>query len=379
MQTMLLIGFMVIIGAIIGGLTNSLAIKMLFRPYKEVRIGSWRVPFTPGLIPKRHDELANQLGKMVVDYLLTAEGLGKKLKSQAFSSGVVEWLQTETRKMMRSNESVSSILEQRIGILNPREQLLIQTQSFVKKGYQQFIKTNRSEKIENVIPVSLQQKVEEHIPSITNYILKRGQSFVQSPEGKEKLSIMIDRFLLQKGTLGNMISMFLGNERLVDKIQPELVKLFKDDGTNHLVHQLLLQEWTKAKQKKIEDVEHLWNEEEVVSFIVRVAESQIPVYSVMEKPLSEWSGKYEDLVENKLIPKSVNVFVDMLSTHLETLLERFHLDDIVREQVQTFSVERLEELVLSIYKKEFKMITYLGAALGGGIGLIQGFIITVIG
>ncbi|WP_034745012.1 DUF445 domain-containing protein [Halalkalibacter wakoensis] len=376
---MLLIGFMVIIGAIIGGLTNSLAIKMLFRPYKEVRIGSWRVPFTPGLIPKRHDELANQLGKMVVDYLLTAEGLGKKLKSQAFSSGVVEWLQTETRKMMRSNESVSSILEQRIGILNPREQLLIQTQSFVKKGYQQFIKTNRSEKIENVIPVSLQQKVEEHIPSITNYILKRGQSFVQSPEGKEKLSIMIDRFLLQKGTLGNMISMFLGNERLVDKIQPELVKLFKDDGTNHLVHQLLLQEWTKAKQKKIEDVEHLWNEEEVVSFIVRVAESQIPVYSVMEKPLSEWSGKYEDLVENKLIPKSVNVFVDMLSTHLETLLERFHLDDIVREQVQTFSVERLEELVLSIYKKEFKMITYLGAALGGGIGLIQGFIITVIG
>ena len=36
--------------AAIGYGTNYIAIKMLFRPRKEIRIGSCRVPFTPGVI-----------------------------------------------------------------------------------------------------------------------------------------------------------------------------------------------------------------------------------------------------------------------------------------------------------------------------------------
>lgn len=46
----------------------------------------WEVsaPFTPGLIPKRRDELAVQLGKMVVEHLLTPEGIGKKLTNEEF-------------------------------------------------------------------------------------------------------------------------------------------------------------------------------------------------------------------------------------------------------------------------------------------------------
>ncbi len=370
---------MVIIGAVIGGLTNSLAIKMLFRPYKEVRIRSWRVPFTPGLIPKRHDELAKQLGKMVVDYLLTAEGLGKKLKSKAFSSGMISWLQVEAQKIMRSNESIKTVFEQRFAVTDLKDRLLNKTEAIVKQGYSQFIQQNRNESLEKLIPSSLQSKMEEQIPIVTNYILERGQSFLQSPEGKERLSVMVDRFLIQKGTLGNMISMFLGNERLVDKVQPELLKFLKDEGTQALVEQLLKQEWLKVKQKKLEDVEGFLNEKEIVSFITRTLETQVPLFSTIEQPMNEWTGAYEEYVETTIIPKGVEVILDMLSTHLETLLERFHLDDIVREQVQTFSVERLEELVLSISKREFKMITYLGAVLGGLIGFIQGFIIMLIG
>ena len=39
--------------AAIGYGTNYIAIKMLFRPRKEIRIGSCRVPFTPGVIVLR--------------------------------------------------------------------------------------------------------------------------------------------------------------------------------------------------------------------------------------------------------------------------------------------------------------------------------------
>ncbi|MDP7742500.1 MAG: DUF445 family protein, partial [Lentisphaeria bacterium] len=37
-----------IVGAIIGALTNQIAIKMLFRPYRPIMIGSLTLPLTPG-------------------------------------------------------------------------------------------------------------------------------------------------------------------------------------------------------------------------------------------------------------------------------------------------------------------------------------------
>ncbi|WP_411739635.1 DUF445 family protein [Peribacillus sp. S4] len=55
------------------------------------------------------------------------------------------------------------------------------------------------------------------------------------------------------------------------------------------------------------------------------------------------------------------------------------MDDIVEEQVSTFSVSCLEEMVVSITKKELSMITCIGALLGGIIGLFQGFVTVLIG
>ena len=37
------------IGAVIGCFTNFIALKMLFRPYQEVKIFGRKLPFTPGM------------------------------------------------------------------------------------------------------------------------------------------------------------------------------------------------------------------------------------------------------------------------------------------------------------------------------------------
>lgn len=62
-------------GAIIGYFTNWLAIKMLFRPYKQLYIGKIKVPFTPGLIPKERERMATTLGDTVGNYILTHDVL----------------------------------------------------------------------------------------------------------------------------------------------------------------------------------------------------------------------------------------------------------------------------------------------------------------
>ncbi|EEM12477.1 hypothetical protein bmyco0003_7570 [Bacillus pseudomycoides] len=99
------------LGAIIGGYTNHLAIKMLFRPHRPIYIGKFRVPFTPGLIPKRRDELAVQLGKMVVDHLLTPEGIGKKLTDENFQQELIQWGQVEIDKILVNEQSLREVLE----------------------------------------------------------------------------------------------------------------------------------------------------------------------------------------------------------------------------------------------------------------------------
>ena len=40
-----------LIGAGIGYVTNWIAIKMMFRPTKAIKIGKFTLPFTPGIIP----------------------------------------------------------------------------------------------------------------------------------------------------------------------------------------------------------------------------------------------------------------------------------------------------------------------------------------
>jgi uncharacterized membrane protein YheB (UPF0754 family) len=73
-----------LLGAIIGYVTNDIAIRMLFRPLTEKKILGLRVPFTPGIIPKQRYELAESIGVMVSRELLTEEVLRRQVHSPEF-------------------------------------------------------------------------------------------------------------------------------------------------------------------------------------------------------------------------------------------------------------------------------------------------------
>ena len=70
-----------LVGALIGYVTNALAIKMLFRPLREIRLFGLRLPFTPGILPRERHKLADSIGGMVERELLTAEVLRERLAS----------------------------------------------------------------------------------------------------------------------------------------------------------------------------------------------------------------------------------------------------------------------------------------------------------
>ncbi|WP_078552602.1 DUF445 domain-containing protein [Bacillus alkalicellulosilyticus] len=378
MDIFILLLLMIFIGAAIGGITNSLAIKMLFRPYRPLYLGRWQVPFTPGLIPKRREELAEQLGRMVVTHLLTAEGIQKKLSDSSFQKEVVQWLQREARTVIHSDHTIEQVASDLFSVDSLHHIAEAKTEQIIREKIVELKIKHADMQLSEVVPSVWQDKMEAQIPELAQLIVTKAEQYFQSSEGKQRLTVMIDRFLVGKGTLGNMISMFLGQDRLVDKVQPEIIKFLQDKGSKALIETLLQKEWTRIKEKKASTFYSFLDTDEMVSIINNLVITNIPVYRWIQQPLNQWAPAFEKQLVDDLAPKLVSWLGGSVANRVEILLQTLHLEEVIKSQVETFAVERLEELVLSISRKEFKMITYLGALLGGGIGLIQGLIVLFI-
>lgn len=69
---------LIVIGSMIGWITNYIAIKMLFRPYKEINLGIFKIQ---GLIPKRRHEIGISLADTIQKELISIDDIMKKLEN----------------------------------------------------------------------------------------------------------------------------------------------------------------------------------------------------------------------------------------------------------------------------------------------------------
>jgi len=80
--------FLVVVGAIIGWLTNVLAIKMLFRPIRAVRIPLLNITIQ-GLIPKRRQDISKSIGEVVEKELISINEIFDKLITEENKQEVI--------------------------------------------------------------------------------------------------------------------------------------------------------------------------------------------------------------------------------------------------------------------------------------------------
>ena len=90
-----------LLGAIIGYVTNRIAIKMLFRPLNPKRVLGLRVPLTPGVIPRNRFDLARTIGRMVSEQLLSPKALREQLDSPEFRDSLKGWIGERRRALMQ--------------------------------------------------------------------------------------------------------------------------------------------------------------------------------------------------------------------------------------------------------------------------------------
>ena len=105
------------IGAVIGYATNDIAIRMLFRPLKEVRVFGLHVPFTPGIFPKERYKLARSIGKMVSRELITEDALMAQIHHPAAQAQLARTVSSLSERILAlplsslTGEGMSSIAD----------------------------------------------------------------------------------------------------------------------------------------------------------------------------------------------------------------------------------------------------------------------------
>lgn len=377
MNVLVTILLMAIIGALIGGVTNFLAIKMLFRPYHPIYVFGKRVPFTPGLIPKRRNELANQMGKTVVEHLLTAESIQQKIMTPQFRNEIIVWAKQQLQQFKQSDVTVEQFLES-IGVTNSKYRIERKVEQLVQEKVNDWIESHKEDQLKDVFPVQLNELVEEKFPVLADVILQKGNDFLSSSEGKMHIEKLVEEFFKDKGMLWNMLQMFMKNERLADIIQPKIQQFLSSDGAKELLVELFRKEWHTLKEHQVEYVYEQWGAKRIVVPVQSGLVNMLQLEKYYQLPIAELVTQNEAIIVDQVLPKIVGTIFDRIFIRVESIMEKLNIQELVREQVDTFSLERIEEMVIGISKREFGMITYLGAVLGGIIGVVQGIIALLI-
>lgn len=370
---------MAIVGAAIGGFTNYLAIKMLFRPYKAIYLKNWRLPFTPGLIPKRRGELARQLGVTVTNYLLTPEVFKKKLFSEEIRGSVLTYAQQTVEKTIFTNDKTILDWLKLAGFEQLPQTIENKVDEVIEYQFLNMKNTLSTKTIEELLPSNVEQMVIKKIPEAVSYILEKGKDYFTSSNGEMTIKNMMDDFLESKGSFGGMIQMFLGDSTsLVGKIQREIINLLNAPGTKNLLVNILSQEWDKIKQQPVMNYLTDVDFEPILKNIQSYTKKELAIHDRLNEPINHYWKNGNEYVTMELLPKLVDKGFTEAENKLEDVLNRLNLQEVVREQVDSFPLEKLEEIVIGIANKELQMITILGAVLGGVIGIIQGLIVYLI-
>ena len=99
-----------VIGAIIGYCTNYIAIKMMFRPFEAKKIGKFKVPFTPGIIPRRKESMAKAIGRVVEENLLNEDTVKNALLSDEVKNQIKAKIEQEIGKHREDERTIEDII-----------------------------------------------------------------------------------------------------------------------------------------------------------------------------------------------------------------------------------------------------------------------------
>ena len=489
-----------LIGAVIGYITNWLAIKMLFRPREAKYIFGMKLPFTPGLIPKEKSRIANKVGETVGTHLLNSDSLSKALKDDKIKAKFNEVAKEKINQIINSNSTLENSLKNTLGenyyalkgnmIDNIAKTILesIQEEEFKNKvkfyivdsikerlnkepeKIIDFINSNKfreviintleEEKtrdiigkallkevkalgkedltIEEVIPENIKPYIEEYVKSQKDTLVDIIKNLLRDDEVSHKIKSAIN------DNIPSIVSMFLSGDVIYGKLVSLVDKSLSEEENKEYICDAALAFVHESMKKKVSDVinnvgeEKLevisdalgdkiskkLNTEENIDSIISKLNCKISSFNSYEEIIKVLFNDYENILidnidsmisqvvnnnqlsgeiskiiekvfdkflqnslndicynkqnlENSIMSILDNLYNDFVENKSAKVLEIVDISSIVEEQINAFEVDYAEEIIIGIANKELKAITWLGALLGGILGILSPLLSTI--
>ncbi|MDM0925378.1 DUF445 family protein [Clostridium perfringens] len=489
-----------LIGAVIGYITNWLAIKMLFRPREAKYIFGMKLPFTPGLIPKEKSRIANKVGETVGTHLLNSDSLSKALKDDKIKSKFNAVAKEKINQVINSNSTLEESLKNTLGEnyyalkgnminniaktilesiqeeefknklkfyivdsikerLNKNPEKIIdfinsnkfreviintleeeKTRDIIGKALLKEVKTLGKEDltIEEVIPENIKPYIEEYVKSQKDTLVDIIKNLLRDDQVSHKIKSAIN------DNIPSIVSMFLSGDVIYGKLVSLVDKSLNEEENKEYICDAALAFVHESMKKKVSDVintvgeEKLevisdalgdkiskkLNTEENIDSIIRKLNCKISSFSSYEEIIKVLFNDYENILidnidsmisqivnnnqlygeiskiiekvfdkflqnslndicynkqnlENSIMSILDNLYNDFVENKSAKVLEIVDISSIVEEQINAFEVDYAEEIIIGIANKELKAITWLGALLGGILGILSPLLSTI--
>ncbi|HII4506195.1 DUF445 family protein [Clostridium perfringens] len=489
-----------LIGAVIGYITNWLAIKMLFRPREAKYIFGMKLPFTPGLIPKEKSRIANKVGETVGTHLLNSDSLSKALKDDKIKAKFNEVAKEKINQIINSNSTLENSLKNTLGEnyyalkgnminnitktilesiqeeefknkvkfyivdsikerLNKEPEKIIdfinsnkfreviintleeeKTRDIIGKALLKEVKTLGKEDltIEEVIPENVKPYIEEYVKSQKDTLVDIIKNLLRDDEVSHKIKSAIN------DNIPSIVSMFLSGDVIYGKLVSLVDKSLSEEENKEYICDAALAFVHESMKKKVSDVinnvgeEKLevisdalgdkiskkLNTEENIDSIISKLNCKISSFSSYEEIIKVLFNDYENILidnidsmisqivnnnqlsgeiskiiekvfdkflqnslndicynkqnlENSIMSILDNLYNDFVENKSAKVLEIVDISSIVEEQINAFEVDYAEEIIIGIANKELKAITWLGALLGGILGILSPLLSTI--
>lgn len=316
------------IGALIGYITNDIAVRMLFRPHRAWYIKGFHIPFTPGIIPKERGRIAREVGKAVSENLMSREVIGKNLLSDEMIGKLRSAIEKFIDRQRHNDETLGEFLGHYL-----TEDEIGTALGSMRSGFTGLV----SEKLRD-------PELGDRIAGIA-----ADQIIVKLRDKGELLKAVSGRLTeAAGGLLGSAINRILGGKAA--EITDSIIGSLRDPLSRLL-------------SRNIREI----MEKNAAGIVGSMAESESA--KLMQKPVRELLAGKEELLQ-KVTESLIGAYRHLVTEKLPAMLQAFNLSKVIENRINEMDIDEAEQVLLSVMKKELNAVVWFGA----GLGFIMGFI-----
>ena len=198
--------------------------------------------------------------------------------------------------------------------------------------------------------------------------MKKKVSDVINNVGEEKLEVISD-------ALGDKISKKLNTEENIDSIISKLNCKISSFNSYEEIIKVLFNDYENILIDNIDSmISQVVNNNQLSGEISKIIEKVFDKF--LQNSLNDICYNKQNL-ENSIMSILDNLYNDFVENKSAKVLEIVDISSIVEEQINAFEVDYAEEIIIGIANKELKAITWLGALLGGILGILSPLLSTI--